>query len=230
MNHIPFCLTIASMAHAGGISHRLQVVPRASASVQQAGEGNKPPPPIIKHWRIAATLGAGIAIKLLPAPAGATPQAWTLLAVFVSTVTGIVLQPLPLGFVALCGLGACVLSGTLPFSAAFASMSAEVPWLIVTAMFLSSGLSKSGLGSRVAYSLVVWLGRSVTGLAYSLVLGEAILAAAIPSVAARSGGIFLPLARSLSEVRQWHRLAAHQVFVCDETCMPAVRDQTEEAI
>ncbi len=35
------------------------------------------------------------------------------------------------------------------------------------------------------------------GLTYSLVFAEALLAPAIPSVAARAGGLFLPLAKAL---------------------------------
>lgn len=38
-------------------------------------------------------------------------------------------------------------------------------------------------------------GKTTLGLTYSLVLGEAVLSPAIPSVAARAGGIFFPLAK-----------------------------------
>jgi di/tricarboxylate transporter len=38
---------------------------------------------------------------------------------------------------------------------------------------------------------------SSQGLTYSLVAAEALLAPAIPSVAARAGGLFLPLAKAL---------------------------------
>ena len=40
-------------------------------------------------------------------------------------------------------------------------------------------------------------GKSTLGLTYSLVFSEALLAPAIPSLAARAGGIFLPLAKAL---------------------------------
>jgi len=38
-------------------------------------------------------------------------------------------------------------------------------------------------------------GKTTLGLTYSLVFAEALLAPAIPSVAARAGGIFFPLAK-----------------------------------
>lgn len=68
-------------------------------------------------------------------------------------------------------------------------------WLIAIAFWLSGGFIRSGLGSRIAYSIVSLFGKTTLGLTYSLVLGEALLAPAIPSVAARAGGLFLPLAK-----------------------------------
>ncbi len=70
-------------------------------------------------------------------------------------------------------------------------------WLIAIAYWLAGGFIKSGLGSRIAYSMVAAFGKTTLGLTYSLVLGEALLSPAIPSVAARSGGIFFPLAKAL---------------------------------
>lgn len=40
-------------------------------------------------------------------------------------------------------------------------------------------------------------GKTTLGLTYSLVLSEGLLSPAIPSVAARAGGIFFPLAKAL---------------------------------
>lgn len=68
-------------------------------------------------------------------------------------------------------------------------------WLIAIAFWLSKGFIKSGLGNRIAYSIVSKFGSTTLGLVYSLVFAEALLAPAIPSVAARAGGIFFPLAQ-----------------------------------
>lgn len=70
-------------------------------------------------------------------------------------------------------------------------------WLIAIAFWLSGGFIKSGLGNRVAYAIVSVFGKTTLGLAYSLVFAEALLAPAIPSVAARAGGIFFPLVKAL---------------------------------
>ena len=51
----------------------------------------------------------------------------------------------------------------------------------------------------MAYVVVKAFGKTTLGLTYSLVFAEALLAPTIPSVAARAGGIFLPLARALCQ-------------------------------
>jgi len=126
-------------------------------------------------------------------------NAWQLLAIFLSTIVGIITQPLPLGAVALLGLGAAVLTRTLTFAAAFSAFGDPIPWLIALAFFFARGFIKTGLGSRVAYAFVAQFGSSSLGLGYALVFAEALLAPAIPSVSARAGGIFLPLVKSLCE-------------------------------
>lgn len=60
-------------------------------------------------------------------------------------------------------------------------------WLIAIAYFLAGGFIKSGLGNRIAYTIVKAFGKTTLGLTYSLVFAEALLSPAIPSVAARAG-------------------------------------------
>ena len=62
-------------------------------------------------------------------------------------------------------------------------------WLIAIAFWLSGGFIKSGLGNRIAYGIVSLFGKTTLGLTYSLVFAEALLAPAIPSVAARAGNM-----------------------------------------
>lgn len=146
---------------------------------------------------LAICIGVGVAISLCPAPAGVTVKAWNLLAIFAGTIVGIITTPLPLGAVAMLGLGVSMLTKTLTFAEAFSAFANEIPWLIAIAYWLAGGFIKSGLGNRIAYSMVAAFGKTTLGLTYSLVLGEAVLSPAIPSVAARAGGIFFPLAKAL---------------------------------
>eukprot|EP00208_Stichococcus_sp_RCC1054_P002914 CAMPEP_0206142908 /NCGR_PEP_ID=MMETSP1473-20131121/18595_1 /ASSEMBLY_ACC=CAM_ASM_001109 /TAXON_ID=1461547 /ORGANISM="Stichococcus sp, Strain RCC1054" /LENGTH=560 /DNA_ID=CAMNT_0053538077 /DNA_START=101 /DNA_END=1783 /DNA_ORIENTATION=+ len=173
----------------------------ASAAIVAASSGGTPAPEGFKWGADMKTLSLavaiGTAIWFCPAPAGVTIQAWHLLAVFVGTIVSIITTPLPLGAVAFLGLGAAMLTKTLTFAQAFSAFSTEIPWLIAIAFWLSKGFIKSGLGNRIAYSIVSKFGSTTLGLTYSLVFAEALLAPAIPSVAARAGGIFFPLAQAL---------------------------------
>lgn len=176
----------------------------ASAAVVAATSAAPPPDKKQFKWgadmkTLGIAVGVATAIWFLPPPAGVTLQAWHLLAVFVGTIISIITTPLPLGAVAFLGLGAAMLTKTLTFSQAFSAFSTEIPWLIAIAFWLSKGFIKSGLGNRIAYSIVSKFGSTTLGLVYSLVFAEALLAPAIPSVAARAGGIFFPLAQALCE-------------------------------
>ncbi|CAN0891875.1 Dicarboxylate transporter 1, chloroplastic, partial [Linum grandiflorum] len=206
-------------------SHRTFKI-RASADSSPPAVVAPPPQP----WQGAAmkpllvSIATGVAIWYVPVPAGVTKQAWQLLAIFLATIVGIITQPLPLGAVALMGLGASVLTKTLPFAAAFSAFGDPIPWLIALAFFFARGFIKTGLGNRIAYQFVSLFGSSSLGLGYSLVFSEALLAPAIPSVSARAGGIFLPLVKSLcvacgSNVGDGteHKLGSWLMLTCFQT-------------
>jgi len=143
-------------------------------------------------------VAAGLIVYLLPQPDGIKPGGWAVLAIFVGTVLGLILQPLPLGAVALTGLTVTMISGTLEPDIALGGFSEPTIWLIVAAFFISLGFTKTGLGRRIALLFVRALGRSSLGLAYGITLTDLVLAPATPSNTARSGGVIHPVIRSLS--------------------------------
>ena len=149
----------------------------------------------MRRW--AAVLVVFLVILLWPAPAGVAPGSWRLLAVFAATITGLVTQPAPGGFVVLLGVIALPLLGVMDVKKALAGYADPVVWLVLAAFFMSRGMIKTGLGRRIAYLFIRRLGRSALGLGYSLVAADFVLASFIPSVAARNGGIIFPIARSL---------------------------------
>jgi di/tricarboxylate transporter len=77
------------------------------------------------------SLGISVAVGLitwfLPSPAGVTAQAWHLLAIFLGTIVGIITKPLPLGAVAMIGLGVAIMTNTLTFAGAFSAFANEIP-------------------------------------------------------------------------------------------------------
>ncbi|XP_026664942.2 dicarboxylate transporter 2.1, chloroplastic [Phoenix dactylifera] len=176
---------------------------RAASSSEETPKPSSPPPPAppqgAKLVPLAISLAIGLAVRfLVPRPIEVTSQAWQLLAIFLSTIAGLVLSPLPVGAWAFLGLTASVVTKTLSFSAAFGAFTNEVIWLIVISFFFARGFVKTGLGDRIATYFVKWLGRSTLGLSYGLTISEALIAPAMPSTTARAGGVFLPIIKSLS--------------------------------
>ncbi|KAJ7968262.1 Dicarboxylate transporter 2.1, chloroplastic [Quillaja saponaria] len=155
-------------------------------------QGAKPIPLLI-------SVAIGLIVRfLIPKPAGVSRQGWQLLAIFLSTIAGLILGPLPGGAWAFIGLTTTLVTKTLTFSAAFSAFTNEVIWLIVISFFFARGFVKTGLGDRIATYFVKWLGKSTLGLSYGLTISEAIISPAMPSTTARAGGVFLPIIKSLS--------------------------------
>lgn len=149
------------------------------------------------NLRLLFVVVFSICIWLLPQPDGVSIKAWQLLAIFFGTILSIMVHALPMGAVTLIGLVIAVLTGTVSFQQAFAGYSDPIVWLVLGAFFIAHGFVSSGLGKRIAYRLISLLGRSLLGLGYGIACGEAVLAMAIPSATARTGGILFPIVGSL---------------------------------
>lgn len=142
----------------------------------------------------------GVTIAIFPVPDGLTEGTWRLFAVFVATIVGVILQPLPMGCIALLSLTCLVVTKTLPFEAAFSGFSSESAWLIVLAYFIARGFIKTGLGQRISYLFMSLLGGHPIGLGFGILATDLVLAPAIPSNTARTGGVVLPILESLAEI------------------------------
>ena len=145
------------------------------------------------------TIAVGLIIWFIPPPEGVEIAAWHLLAIFVATIVGIIVKPLPMGAVAIIGIAMTALTNTLPIADALSGFSNGTIWLIVLAFFISRGFIKTGLGTRIAYLFVALLGKKTLGLGYGLIASDLVLAPAIPSNTARAGGVIFPVLRSLAK-------------------------------
>jgi divalent anion:Na+ symporter, DASS family len=150
---------------------------------------------------IAIILAAMAAILfLLPRPATIKPEGWRLLAIFVGIILALMLRPLPGGAAVLLGVTAIIASGALPIGKALSGYADANAWLVLAAFFIGRAQIKAGLARRIALYFVRLMGHSTLGLAYSVILSDVVLGTAIPSNAARSGGVILPITRSLAEI------------------------------
>ena len=175
---------------------------------------------MVRVLKWALVLGSALFILLLPVPAGITPQSWRLLAIFVATIAGCIVRPIPGGAVVLLGVTAIMLTGVLSPAEALRGYADPIVWMVLAAFFISRGLIKTGLGRRIALLFVRAIGSRTLGLGYSLIATDLLLATIIPSTAARSGGIVFPVAKSIAETYDSHpgptarRLGAFLTTLC----------------
>lgn len=133
-------------------------------------------------------------------PEGLTPKSWNLLVVFVSTIIAIILKPLPMGALAVTSVAVLCTTQTVSLQTALQGFAYDQLWLIVLACFLARGFIKTGLGKRIAYGFVSLFGGTPYGMGYGLLVSAACMAPLIPSTTARTGGIILPVFRSIVSV------------------------------
>ncbi|KYZ77837.1 anion permease [Anaerosporomusa subterranea] len=143
-------------------------------------------------------IAVGVILWFIPVPVGLKPEAWKLMAIFVATILGFILQPLPIGSVAFISITFTALLGVLKPAEVLSGFSNGTIWLIVSAFLFAKGFIKTGLGRRIAYMLIRSFGDSTLKLGYTLVLSDLIVSPATPSNTARGGGIMFPIVRSLS--------------------------------
>lgn len=135
---------------------------------------------------------------MLPVPAGLSAAGWHVFGIFLATIVGLIIKPVPMGAAALIAVIFLVLSRSVTITDALSGFSNTTIWLIVMAFFISRGIIKTGLGERIAYLFVKKFGRKTINLAYALAFSDLLIAPAMPSNTARAGGILSPIVRSLS--------------------------------
>ena len=150
-------------------------------------------------WRWLVVVGCFVSVLILVPPSAAPSEHRALLAIFIATIVGSIVQPLAGAAMVLLGVIALAFIRVVPIEKALSGYADKYVWLVLAAFFISRAMIKTGLGHRIALIFVRLIGRKTLGLGYSLVFTDFILASFIPSTGARSGGIILPIARSVTE-------------------------------
>lgn len=141
----------------------------------------------------------GLAVWFSPNPEGVSKEAWHLFAIVLATILGLILQPLPIGAVAMIGVTVAILTKVMKPAEALGGFASTTIWLIVAAYMIARGFIKTGLGRRIAYKIISILGDSTLKLGYAIVISDAVISPAMPSSGARAGGIMFPIVNSLSK-------------------------------
>mmetsp|Transcript_3622 Transcript_3622/g.3513 ORF Transcript_3622/g.3513 Transcript_3622/m.3513 type:complete len:84 (-) Transcript_3622:259-510(-) len=74
------------------------------------------------------------------------------------------------------GLGFCTVTSILTTDEVLSGFGNDTVWLVVMAFFIASGFVTSGLGKRICFIILKYLGSTTLGLAYGFCLCEFVLA------------------------------------------------------
>ncbi|MCJ7496077.1 MAG: anion permease, partial [Deltaproteobacteria bacterium] len=105
----------------------------------------------------------GVVIWYLPVPTGVKQEAWHLLAIFVATIVGLILTPLPMGGVVIIGVMMTGLTGILNIGQVLSGFANSTVWLIVAAFLIARGFIITGLGRRIAFNFIRAFGKKTLG-------------------------------------------------------------------
>jgi DASS family divalent anion:Na+ symporter len=163
-----------------------------------------PTPPIDWRFRIrgfAALIGVYLFVQfVVPKPAAVSEAGWRLTGIFLAAIVGSIIRPLPGGALVLIAVTLAAAFGGLTPKQALDGYADPSVWLVQAAFFISRALIGTGLARRIALFFVRLFGKSSLGVSYALTLSDVVLAPAIPANGARTGGVILPIVRSISEL------------------------------
>lgn len=158
---------------------------------------------------------APIAVAFVPAPEGLAQHSWYFFAIFVGIVFGLIPESLPspaiglIGVATIAALAPWTLFGPTALSAsgfraperaiewALSGFSNSTVWLAFSAFMFGTAYDRTGLGRRIALSLVKIMGNRTLLLGYAVMLSDTIIAPFTPSNTARSAGTIFPIISSL---------------------------------
>ncbi|MGI6451881.1 MAG: anion permease [Syntrophomonadaceae bacterium] len=171
-----------------------------------AVEKKETPPPepekksndTLKKWAIV--IGIGLVLWFIPAPEGCEPLGWKLFAIFVATIAGFIIAPIPMGPMAILSLSLCAILNIAGIKDLLVGFSNTTVWLVVCAFFLARGFIKTGLARRISLGIVKAIGTNTLRLGYAITLTDLVFGPAMPSVTARGGAIVYPLIQGLNLV------------------------------
>ena len=166
-------------------------------------------------WRAILPVAVAALLAILPAPPGLAQHAWYYFAIFAGVIAALLTEPLPGGAVGLIGVVAVTALAPYVLYApdelakpgfnapnaaltwALSGFSNATVWLIFAAFLFALAYDKTGLGRRIALTLVKLMGRNTLTLGYAIIAADTVLAPVTPSSSARSAGTIYPIIRNI---------------------------------
>ncbi len=171
-----------------------------------------------KPARILVPILIAASLAVVSPPAGLLQNAWYFFAIFIGVVVALILEILPGSAIGL--IGVTIITVLAPWTLfasdelatpnfnaparaiewALSGFSNSTVWLAFSAFMFGTAYDRTGLGRRIALSLVRLMGKRTLTLGYAVMLSDAILAPFTPSNTARSAGTIFPIIRNLPAI------------------------------
>jgi sodium-dependent dicarboxylate transporter 2/3/5 len=153
----------------------------------------------LKDFIIIGGIILFLSVLLLPQPEGLTVAAKSSIALFILCLSLWISNAIPLAITSLLGIILIPLLGILELDEAFALFGNKAIFFILGALILAAGIYQTGLGSRIAFSILKKFGQSPRKLLLGILLTSALLSCIMPehAVAALLLPIILEVATSL---------------------------------
>lgn len=151
----------------------------------------------------------GLVVWALPTPQGLDVGAHRYFAVFAAVVVALITEPVKPALAGLIGVVVAASFKLVPLTPGQAPKPADAikwaltgfsdgtVWLIFTAFMFALGYEKTGLGKRIALTLIKFMGGRTLGLGCAVALSDLALAPFMPSNTARSGGTIYPIIKNI---------------------------------
>ena len=149
-----------------------------------------------KRWLYLIILP--IILMLIPTPTGLTDGAWRLFAIYCGAILGLVIRPANEAIVLMAAIAVASVTYVAPVEVLLSGFASPTTWLVFSAFLISQAFTETGLGRRLAFIMLGYLGKSSLGLLYGETITDYLISPATPSSTARSGGIVYPIFRSVA--------------------------------
>lgn len=140
-----------------------------------------------------------IIILIIPHPEPITYKGWVYFALFVSIIVCLIKEPMPSAAIGLFGITIAsifrLVYDTSAESAkwALSGFSNSTIWLIFIGYMFSKAFHKTGLGKRIALTLIKKFGKNSLFLGYIITFSNFIISPFIPTNTGRNAGIIYPI-------------------------------------
>ncbi len=137
-----------------------------------------------------------IGVWNIPTPVGLEVETWHIVALYLGLLLGLIIKPFvePIITLIIIGFASMFIDSSILLN----GFGNNMAWFIALVTIVCTAFVKTGLGKRVAYSLLLKGGKTSLGLGYILVFTDLILSPATGSNASRTSIIY-PIFRNIAE-------------------------------